>query len=219
MTAGKVVSTLERRQKILELRKSGKTLQEIGTELGISKVAVHTHIKKAIQKYNEKLNEETEWVIFLENSRLDEGLKSIWAKVQSGDLKAIDTMVKIMDRRAKLLGLDQPTKTQTLQSVEEMSDDELVQECRRHGIPVPEEGEVKGGESIGSGSPSGEYPVQNIPTGPGGVHQGLVDLQPGDPPGCTPGVPNSVHITVTDVLPGPVNSTSQEPQVLPGTQV
>ena len=34
------------------------------------------------------------------------------ADVQRGDTKAITTEVRIMDRRAKLLGLDEPTKSE-----------------------------------------------------------------------------------------------------------
>jgi hypothetical protein len=46
----------------------------------------------------------------LENARLDRAQTAIWTKVLNGDLKALDAFLKISQRRARLNGLDAPTK-------------------------------------------------------------------------------------------------------------
>jgi hypothetical protein len=43
-------------------------------------------------------------------ARLNDALKAINEKVRDGDTDAINTMLKIEAQRAKLLGLDAPTK-------------------------------------------------------------------------------------------------------------
>jgi hypothetical protein len=47
-------------------------------------------------------------VIAVETVRLDRALNAIWDKVLAGDRGAINTMLKIMERRTRLLGLDAP---------------------------------------------------------------------------------------------------------------
>ena len=44
----------------------------------------------------------------LENLRLDRVQAAIWPKVLAGDTKAIDTFLRISQRRARLNGLDAP---------------------------------------------------------------------------------------------------------------
>ena len=53
----------------------------------------------------------------LESARLDALQLAAWAKVEQGDLHAIEIVLKIMDRRAKLLGLYPVTKQTSPQYV------------------------------------------------------------------------------------------------------
>ena len=46
----------------------------------------------------------------LEALRLDEIQAKIWDKAIAGDYRAVDRVLRIMERRAKLLGLDAPVK-------------------------------------------------------------------------------------------------------------
>jgi hypothetical protein len=46
----------------------------------------------------------------LELTRLDAMLLPLWRRVQAGEEKAIDRALRIMERRARLLGLDAPTR-------------------------------------------------------------------------------------------------------------
>jgi hypothetical protein len=40
-------------------------------------------------------------------------LIGIWAEVMKGDYQAITTALKIMERRSRYMGLDEPIKTET----------------------------------------------------------------------------------------------------------
>lgn len=44
--------------------------------------------------------------------RLDRALNALWSAVLKGDLPSIDRFLKIMERRAKLLGIDAPIQTE-----------------------------------------------------------------------------------------------------------
>jgi hypothetical protein len=48
----------------------------------------------------------------VEEDRLDLAQAAIWGKVMAGDIPAVSALIRIMERRAKLLGLDQPIKQQ-----------------------------------------------------------------------------------------------------------
>ena len=48
----------------------------------------------------------------LEAARLDAMLLPLWRRVQQGDERAVDRALKIMERRARLLGLDAPSKSE-----------------------------------------------------------------------------------------------------------
>ena len=47
-----------------------------------------------------------------ENERLDALLEAVWPDALTGDPRAIETALKISDRRAKLNGLDAPVRTE-----------------------------------------------------------------------------------------------------------
>jgi hypothetical protein len=54
--------------------------------------------------------------------RLDAALVAIWPDIEAGDCKAIETMLKIEERRAKLLGLDSWANLLDDADLEQMSD-------------------------------------------------------------------------------------------------
>jgi len=98
----------ERHVKALELRKAGLTFASIAIKLGYANPAaaanaVKCHLEKMIEEPAKEVRQ-------MELARLDDMLLSIWGEVRKGHLGAIDRALKIQERRAKLLGLDAPTK-------------------------------------------------------------------------------------------------------------
>ncbi|QEP42158.1 hypothetical protein D5085_02790 [Ectothiorhodospiraceae bacterium BW-2] len=110
-TSAKQIATAETRAAVLKLRLAGKTLAEIGQILGISTTTAHRHIKKTLAEYRNQQQETISELVTLELARLERLQVAIFIEAAEGNLKAIDRVLKIMERRAKLTGLDAPAKS------------------------------------------------------------------------------------------------------------
>lgn len=99
----------ERDAKIWELRLQGHSLRAIGAAVGLSHPSVLAILEKG---YAELIYPQVEEARAIELERLDELLVKLRPGIDSGDVQSIGAAVKIGDRRAKLLGLDAPTKVQ-----------------------------------------------------------------------------------------------------------
>ena len=98
----------ERRRKALELRKAGATYEQVANQLGYHD---KSHARKEIAEAIESIvREPAAEVLDLELSRLDAMLVGLWTKAKGGDGAAVDRVLRIMDRRARYLGLDSPEK-------------------------------------------------------------------------------------------------------------
>ena len=89
-----------------KLRVAGKSMRQIGEELGLSAGYVCSLLQKALEEKKEELAGTAEKHISAQSARLDLMLQALWEKVQDGDPKAIAAALAIEDRRSKLLGLD-----------------------------------------------------------------------------------------------------------------
>lgn len=96
-----------RRAEALSLALAGFSHEQIAERLGISEEGVDDLLDRTLgrvaNRHADKLRE-------LENARLDRVQAGIWTQVISGDLKAIDAFLRISARRARMNGLDEPTK-------------------------------------------------------------------------------------------------------------
>jgi hypothetical protein len=111
----------ERDLRIFKMRQSGVSTAEIARRFGVSTSVVN----KAVQRQLEKMNKEAilayPEVLRMELERLDNLQSAIWPLTQhrkvtmddgtevtlEPDLKAIQSVLSIMDRRSKLLGMEQ----------------------------------------------------------------------------------------------------------------
>lgn len=101
----------ERAEKAVIARMEGYNYREIGEQLGLSRQAAHKMVRKEMLMRRIELNETIDEFIFLENERLDMLSRPLWEKIEQGDITSINTMLKIMTRRSKLLGLDYSSRT------------------------------------------------------------------------------------------------------------
>ncbi len=99
-----------RKLKSFQLRLEGKSYREIGRLQDISEAQAHRDVAQVLQSTLDNNKEDIEQLRQIEVERLDNYLDSIDWKKNVGDYKAIELSLKIQDRRAKLLGLDAPTK-------------------------------------------------------------------------------------------------------------
>ncbi len=114
------LSALDRQMQALDLRKSGASFAAIAQALNYaSPSGAHKAVMSAIKKV---LREPAEEVRTLELERLDRLQMAAWTKAIKGDLRAIDAVLRIMKRRAELLGLDAPARINVEMAVVEEVD-------------------------------------------------------------------------------------------------
>lgn len=92
------------------MRRSGRTYREIARQVGIGVASAHRLIAAAMAETRSAVAEDVMELRALELSRLDGLMVALWPKARRGDLAAVDRVLKIMERRAKLLGLDAPVR-------------------------------------------------------------------------------------------------------------
>lgn len=110
-TSPRRIKALQRAKDALTLRLAGYTYQQIGDKLGMTKKGAEKAIKRHmgdIRNENAAMQEELRG---MQSARLDALLQAIYARAVKGDdLQAIDRVLSIEERRAKLFGLDTPAK-------------------------------------------------------------------------------------------------------------
>lgn len=101
--------TLQKMAAALDFRLQGHTFEEIGESLGVSTTRAYELVEIALK---DTLAEKAEKVRQMELRRLDLMTPQHLKSAIEGDPKAVDAVIKIMDRRSKLMGLDKPIKTE-----------------------------------------------------------------------------------------------------------
>lgn len=99
---------VDREMKVLELRRAGLTWHRIAEEVGYadasgSYAAYKRAIKRTLQQPADELRQQ-------ELDRLDRLQLAAWPKAMQGHIQSIGIIVRLMERRARLLGLDMPIK-------------------------------------------------------------------------------------------------------------
>lgn len=98
----------EKARKAVQLRALRYSYDQIAREVGYkSKGAAHTAVKNAL---NQIPREAAIELRDLELQSLDTAQRGLSRLISTGHLGAIDRMIKLMDHRAKLLGLYEPTQ-------------------------------------------------------------------------------------------------------------
>ncbi len=92
-----------RRAEALGLRRAGLSYRQIGERMGLSLGRAYSLVSEALSQI---IHEEATALRDLEASRLDTMQAAIWSRAVTGDLRAIDTALRISARRSRLLGLD-----------------------------------------------------------------------------------------------------------------
>lgn len=102
------LDTAQKRAQVLELATAGFSFREIATKVGYAGPsgayrAFQSGLRQIVQPRAEEY-------LQLELSRIDELVSVLWPLGKGGDLKAIDRLLRLMKRRAELLGLDAPQR-------------------------------------------------------------------------------------------------------------
>lgn len=101
---------LDRRTQVAALRLSRLSFSEIARRLGVSVATVHSDMTAIRAEWAERrLTAYEDW-IGEELATLDALQRSMLPLARTGQEKAVDRVLSIMDRRSRLLGLDQPER-------------------------------------------------------------------------------------------------------------
>jgi hypothetical protein len=104
------VRSLERQRQALELRRMGLGFEAIAAQLGIGKTQAHRLVVAGMADSRAQVAASADELRTEELSRLDGMLQGLWPRARKGEVSVVDRVLKIAERRAKLLGLDAPEK-------------------------------------------------------------------------------------------------------------
>ncbi len=94
----------------LELRIAGGSYRVIARELRVSVNTAHRYVVHALGDVRQLTAERAHALRVLDSERLDSLLLQLWPK--RSNPRVVDSILRILERRAKLWGLDAPTRMQ-----------------------------------------------------------------------------------------------------------
>lgn len=99
----------ERDERIWQLRLLGLSLRQIAAQVGLT----HPRVLAILERgYRERVHPKVDEARTLELERLDDWMVRLAPAIRNGDDRAISTALRISERRARLLGMDAPTRVQ-----------------------------------------------------------------------------------------------------------
>lgn len=105
--------TADRRGKAIALRLAGMDWQTIADRLDYaSRAAACVDVNRALEANLAEQSQAADTLREVESQRLDRLQAAAWPSAVKGDLKAIETVLKVIDRRVKLQGLDMPLRAE-----------------------------------------------------------------------------------------------------------
>jgi transposase-like protein len=111
-----------RREAVARLTLKGLTVPQIAAQLGISTATVSRDQARCRMEWKNSALRSTDEHVTLDTQRLETLLAGVWDLAELGDLDAVNTALKVLMRRAKLLGLDAKANLDvTLETAEESS--------------------------------------------------------------------------------------------------
>lgn len=114
-----LLTTAKRRREVIQLREAGATWEAIADTMEErhgpdslpehwSKRYAHKDFQRALGKVQDEVKDRARTVREMELRRLRRLQRGLWQDAINGDTDAARTIVRLMKRRAKLLGLDEP---------------------------------------------------------------------------------------------------------------
>lgn len=119
-------NALNRQYLALDLRQSGWSFRAIGDKLGVTHMQAWRDVKSAIEELQSLNTDKAEDFRQLELERLDALTKALEPMAMVGNTNSVNAYIRVMEQRAKLLGLYAPEKKEIdIKDVGKLSDDEL----------------------------------------------------------------------------------------------
>lgn len=111
-TSARKITARQREQLAVELRIAGATYSQIAEQLGCSRTGAFYAVKRALDRLAKETSDKTEQMRALFQARIERLIASYWLPAVSGDLRAAQFVLSLIEREARLFGLDAPTQVQ-----------------------------------------------------------------------------------------------------------
>jgi hypothetical protein len=109
ITSPENVARAERWAQAAQLRAAGATFREIGRALDVDPTTAQTWVWRYLKEVAVEAADEMR---LQEGQRLDRLQRGLWAQATAGDTRAVLAVLRIMERRARMFGLDMPVQVQ-----------------------------------------------------------------------------------------------------------
>ncbi|WP_336214805.1 hypothetical protein [Nonomuraea sp. LPB2021202275-12-8] len=130
----------ERRYQALQMRIAGVSNAVIAQRLGYSSPQlVSKDVTTALKRAAKQEAMAAEELLNLEINRLDRMMASVWPRVLKGEVNAVEAALKIVNKRASLLGLDLINRNGAADNdMASLLGNMLLQLQQRHNVPDPD---------------------------------------------------------------------------------
>lgn len=108
------VRLTEARAGAMELRRQGLTYRQIAAKMNIGVKTAYDYVQAELLWLREHTAEDTYAVRDIELDRCEAMINSLWKRIKDGDAAAVAVAVRVMERKARLLGLDAPVRSESM---------------------------------------------------------------------------------------------------------
>jgi hypothetical protein len=119
ITSPRAVRKAERKDKVLQLRLNGATLQQAADSVGVTRTQAYQYIREALHDLSQNTAMTTEEYRQIEVERLEAMERHCKANMTGKEL--IDALVKLHDRRVRILDLQSPQRHINMDGIDEIA--------------------------------------------------------------------------------------------------
>lgn len=101
-----------REQRTVEMRIGGSNYREIGEAIGVTDEAARQMAIRVLQRLEMVANESGEELRRLDTERIDRMIQGLWQKACLGNVQAVDRVIRLMERKARLWGYEMPVRVE-----------------------------------------------------------------------------------------------------------
>lgn len=104
-------AAVARRRQVAQLRLAGwRDYEQIGRQLGVSGRTIQRDFVWLDEQYRAAATADTAVLKGQQQERLEDAITGVWNDVRQGRWGAINVLLGLLERQAKLMGLDAPTR-------------------------------------------------------------------------------------------------------------
>ncbi len=135
----------EQALQVINLRKAGWAVREIAKSLGVDKSLVSRTVQRALKRVSRKLDKSAKELYALEYERLEDLHKVLSQRLYVAvkdpnklDHRAMELLIKLHERRSKMLGFDAPEKIEQTTNINliTFTQEELEHHAKELGIVI-----------------------------------------------------------------------------------